>query len=291
MDAAIGATDDERRLGPCLRAHRFGEVSSVHHAEQADQLAFAFAKDDGPMADNAEAGLLGGITHARFLFRRRHRKHAREKAASFEVFGSHRAVIGDVAAHFKAAGDFLRMIAFNAAARRKVGRTGQNEIEPIFLAQDAGLAEIALADFVAIFQAVPAGRLSRQRDTFFLGFDRKEPRARKTPCRNHSYGPDPASEIEHGAGTWTPCRSVPCGQNVVGGKPMSLPELKDSEVTADGVQSFPSLDFRSLTERAGRDGARFGPTFEIMFNAAHNEKLRRQPGWAEKKMEIWHGIG
>ena len=47
------------------------------------------------------------------------------------------------------------MITHDAAARRKVRRAAKDEIKSFVDAQDAGFTEIAFANFVATFHAVP----------------------------------------------------------------------------------------------------------------------------------------
>ena len=62
------------------------------------------------------------------LFFRRDGKNAREKSGPFQVLGRRRAIIGNRPAHFEATGNFLRVIAFDAAAGGKIGRAAENEI-------------------------------------------------------------------------------------------------------------------------------------------------------------------
>src|SRR3954469_17802814 len=55
-------------------------------------------------------------------------KNRGKGAALLEMRGRSGAIIRDVAAHFEAAGDFLGMIPFHAAAERKVRRTAKDQV-------------------------------------------------------------------------------------------------------------------------------------------------------------------
>ena len=113
------------------------------------------------------AALRAGF-HARELGRF-DRKHARKETARREMPCRGRAIIRHRAAQFKAAGELLRMLAFHAGLRREIRRAAGDEIETFSSAlQHARFAKIALADFVAVGQAIVARGLSRQRDAFRL---------------------------------------------------------------------------------------------------------------------------
>src|SRR5262245_16711034 len=133
------------------------------------------------------------------LFIRRHWKDTREQAASLQVLRRCRAVISDAAAHFKTAGDLLRMVTLQSAARWKIRRTAEHEIKALLRAQYTR-PEISLADFVAFVQPVPTRRLAGKPHAFGLRLDSDEARTRQAPRRNHPHGANATAKIEHGAG-------------------------------------------------------------------------------------------
>jgi hypothetical protein len=150
------------------------------------------------------------------LFIGRNRKHAGKKSAAFQMLCSRRTIVGNFATHFEAAGDFLRMVTFNAAAEWKIGRASENEIEVFVVAQNFFIAEIALPNFITIFESVPARRFFCEVNAFFLRFDRDKFCAGQSPRGNHSNGSNSATQIENGSSRRTPTCSIPRGQNVVG---------------------------------------------------------------------------
>ena len=101
-------------------------------------------------------------------------KNTGEEAAGREVFGCCFALVGDRSAHFEAAGNLLRMISLNATSKGKVRRATQDEIELLVGFNHGRIPEIALANFVAMFDAIPLCGFAGESDAFFLGFYRDE---------------------------------------------------------------------------------------------------------------------
>ena len=155
MNRAILAADDEGRFGPGLGTHPVGQVVGAHHAEEAEEGTFAFAEDDGATANNGGLGGFGGVVNALFLFGRSDGEDACEETGGPEALFCDSAVVGDVAAHFEAARDSLRVIAFDAAARGKIRRTAENEIELLVGFKNVRAAEVAVANVETIPKAVP----------------------------------------------------------------------------------------------------------------------------------------
>ena len=161
------------------------------------------------------------------------------------------AIIRNVAAQFKTAGDFLRMVAFNAGADRKIRRTAKDEVEFFVGAKHRGVSKIAVADFITIFESIVAGGFSGELDALVLRLDGYKARAGQPPRGNHSHRTNAAAQVQRGARGGTPGSAIPCGQNVIRGKTMAVAELKKAKMTADGVQRFV---FPDLTASPGQLG-------------------------------------
>ena len=57
-------------------------------------------------------------------------------------------------------------------------------------------------------------------------------------AQNHAYGAEAAAEVERGLRGGTPTRAIPSGEDVVGGEAVSIAQLEQAEVPADGVECF-----------------------------------------------------
>ena len=96
--------------------------------------------------------------------------------------------------------------------------------------------ESRLTNVVAIGQPVVGRRLSRQPHALGLRLDRDDARARQPPRGDHADGADAGAEVEDRRRGRRPRRSVPRRQHVVGREPVTVAQLKDAEVSADGVE-------------------------------------------------------
>src|SRR6516225_6060285 len=101
------------------------------------------------------------------------------------MFRGGRAIIGDGAAQFEAAGELLRMPALDTCALRKIWRAAGDKIELLGGANDFRVAEIAFSDLVAVFKAVVARGFSREGDTIGLRFDGHKSSAGQSPRADH----------------------------------------------------------------------------------------------------------
>ena len=86
--------------------------------------------------------------------------------------------------------------------------------------------------------------------------------AGQSPSGDHGDGAYPAAEIEDGAGAGAPRSSIPGGEDVVGGVAVTLAQLEDFEVPAQGVERFCIGGFVSV-EVSGDGGAGDGVALEV----------------------------
>jgi hypothetical protein len=111
VNAAVGATDHQRRLDPRRVAHLGRQIRGPDHRKEGDQGWLAVAKNDGAAAKDGKAGHGGRLLDAFALL---FGKHARQHAAGGEVCASDAGIVANIAAQFEPAGDLLPMIAFDA---------------------------------------------------------------------------------------------------------------------------------------------------------------------------------
>ena len=104
----------------------------------------------------------GTLLYSFVLFVRRDRKDTREESTGREMPRGHRAIIRNASKHFESAGNFLRMISLDAAARRKIWRATEHKIEFLIVAQHAAFTKIAETDFIAVGDPIPLRRFARE---------------------------------------------------------------------------------------------------------------------------------
>lgn len=260
MNSSVGGSNRQRGFFPGFHAGR--RIVRSNHAKQPQQRRFRLAQCHWTPAQNFEPG------HGRRLFdssplrRRRHRKDTRKNSSPIQSERGGGTVIRNIASRLKAAGNFLRMISRQAGSDRKVRRRTENQIESFFPRQNRIITKIAVPDFVAIFQPVPASRFFCQPDTVRLRLDRNKFGCRQTPGRNHSDRAQTAAKIENFLGRWATRRAIPSGQDVIRRKPMPIRQLEKPEITADGIQRLARLNYRSAAECVGRNRPRFSPAFK-----------------------------
>ncbi len=143
----------------------------------------------------------------------------------------------------------------------KIRRAPQHEIEALVGRERVRRTEVGVPDVVALDQPVVRGRLACQPHAFLLRLDGHETGPGKPPRGNHADRPDARAEVEHAGRRRRPRRAVPRGEHVVGGETVSLAELKDAEVTADGVERLVAGHIRRR-RRTWRDRARLRPALE-----------------------------
>src|SRR5215468_2929452 len=103
-----------------------GRSAMSHHGEKRDWRRLRFTKDNRPSANDGQCRISGGAFDPSPFGGG---KHTRQQATRREAPGGHTCVITNVALRLETAGDLLRVIAFNAAAERKIRRAAENEIE------------------------------------------------------------------------------------------------------------------------------------------------------------------
>jgi hypothetical protein len=157
------------------------------------------------------------------------------------------------------------MIAFDAAARRKVRWAAKHQIELLVRPERVIRSEVREPNFVSRVQTVIGRRFSSEANALLLRFDRNDARPRQPPGSDHPDGSDAGTEVENPRRTRRPRRPVPRRQHIVGGEPMAIAKLKDAEVTADGVECFAGPYLRSRIG-AWRNDARLHPTLEMRFD-------------------------
>ena len=180
--------------------------------------------------------------------------------------GSGLGVIADIAAQLEPARDLLRVLALNPGPQRKVGRAAEHEVESLVGGQRNRVPEVRVADLIAVAETVVRRRLPGQAHALLLRLDSNHAGSSKAPGGHHPHRADAGSEIEHEARRRNPCGAVPRREQVVCGKTMPLPKLKDSEMTADRVQGFVRRHL-DLASCAGRNRPRLHPSFEERFNS------------------------
>jgi hypothetical protein len=277
MNGAVLSADDERGFGPGLHAHPVGQVLGAHHAEEAEKGAFPFAENDRTAANDGELGGFGGIVNALFLFGRGDRKNAREESTGREPLDGNGAIISDVTAHFEAARDLLRVIAFNAAPERKIGRTAEGEIKFFIGLENVRIAEVGVTNVETILKAVPLDGFAREPNALFLRFNRDEARKWQTPGGDQRDSADSTAEIECVTSGGAPGCAVPGSEDVVRGKTMAILQLEDAEVAANRIQGLTGFERWPFATRARRDGAGFGPTAKTWIEPVHLHSKRLNP--------------
>ena len=73
---------------------------------------------------------------------------------------------------------------------------------------------------------------------------------------------------------------------------MTVRELKEAKESADGVERLARFQLRPVTERAGRNGAGLGPTFENGFVVSHARSVGRgsaQVKGTTERARWWNG--
>ena len=168
----------------------------------------------------------------------------------------------------KTAGELLRVLAFHACVRWEIRRAGGDQIKLFILPQHAGITEIAFANFVAPGQSVVTRRLTGKRHAFALRFDGHKSRARQPPSANHPHRPNPAAEIQRGARRGTPGRAIPRSENIVGGEAVTVAELEQTEMSADGIEGFVQFNGNTRVE-SGRKRSGFRPALEMRCRGRH----------------------
>src|SRR5262245_15629325 len=89
-------------------------------------------------------------------------KDAGKEPARREVLPGDARVVLDVAAELEPARHLLRVVAFDTAGGRKVGRAAEHKVEMFVPAKRCDIAKIAFADVIAAGQSVVVGRLARE---------------------------------------------------------------------------------------------------------------------------------
>jgi len=268
-------------------------IAQPNHAKQSKQRRVGFAERNRTPPDDPQSRLRRGGLDPALLRGRGHRKHADENSAAIQMRRRSGAVIGDVAPHFKTAGDFLRMIPFHPAARREIWRAAQDKIEFFLQPQNRPVTKVALTDFVAIFQTIPTRGFPREAHTFRLRFNCDKPRPCQAPCGNHSHCPQPTAKIKDDSSRRTTRRAIPRGQDVIRRKTMAFGQLKQSKVTADGVKRFARFKGGSFSEGSGRYRARLGPAFKHRFSVivAQASRVGIQSPKRKSKSCLFHNPG
>ena len=182
------------------------------------------------------------------------------------------------------------MIPFHPAARREIWRAAQNQIEFFLQPQNRPVAKVAMTNFVAIFQPIPARRFPREAHAFRLRFNRDKPRPRHAPGGNQSHGAQPTAKIKNASSRRTTRRAIPRGQDVIRRKTMAFGQLKQPKVTADGVKRFARFQGGSASECSGRYRTRLGPAFKHRFSIiiAQASKVGIQPPKRKSKSCLFH---
>lgn len=272
MHRAVPRANNQGRFRPRLPAHSLGQIRGAHHSEQAEQRSLAFAQRHRPASDNRQSGRRRATFDSFFLFVWRDGKHAREKAAMRQMPRRDGAIIRDVTTNLEPAGDLLRVVAFNSGAQREIRRTAEHQVEPFVRPNRSRIPEIALPNLVSLFQSVPCRGLSGESNTFRLRLDRNELRSQQPPRGNHPDGSDPAAQIEHRSRRGTPTGAEPGRHHVIRRKAVSIPELEQTKMPADGIQCLALGNCGKPGRRPGRNRARLGPTFEEWL-AVHDTRM------------------
>ena len=146
---------------------------------------------------------------------------------------------------------------FTPAVQGKIRRTAGDEIK-FFIrrGESRPIPEIALANFVALCQVRCSARIFAPAPRFQPAL-RPSPISRPAnatrrsgpPCQCRCPDPAPAVRVGHQR------RAIPGRQDVIGGKAMSVAQLKQPEMAADGIQGLVGLrrpaERRSPTRRGG----------------------------------------
>src|ERR1039458_4461344 len=106
---------------------------------------------------------------------------------------------------------------------------------PVMRSNFSPARRTAGADFIAVGQSVVTRRFFGKRNALTLRFNRDKFRAGQSPRANHADRANAAAEVERRARGRAPSCAIRRRQNVVGGKTMSVAQLKQSEMSADGI--------------------------------------------------------
>jgi len=211
MDGSRRSADDERWLFPWTFPHALGHIMRIGHAKQPEQRRIGLPEYNGTPTDDAQTGAGSSVINPSFLRLWIHRENAHKCSAPGKMRRGGGAVVANVAAHFEPAGDLLRMIAGNAAARRKIGRAAKNKIKFFLGTEDRGVAKVPVTYFIATVDSIPCCRFSRQADALRLSFDRDKARSRQLPSGDHSHCANATAQIQDGLGSWATGGAKPGG--------------------------------------------------------------------------------
>lgn len=281
MNPSFPRPNHERWFQPGFQPCARKQIARCHHGEQSEQRWFGFAQRHRSPADNPQARRRRRGFHASPLRGGHHREDACEKSASLQTRGRSCAVIGDIAARLKPAGDFLRMIPFHAAPQWKIGRAAEDQIEFFLRTESRFIPKIALTDFVALFQPIPTCRFAGKAHAFRLRFNCDKPRPGQPPGGDHSHGADSASQIKNVLRRRATHRAVPSGQDVIGRKAMTFGQLEQPKIAADRVKRLARINGGTLTKGAGRYGSRLGPSLKQRFCEIVAQASKIDPSAAE----------
>src|SRR5688572_2169610 len=141
--------------------------------------------------------------------------------------------------------------------------------------QHARLSKVSLSYLIAVRQGVVARRFLGKAHAFRLYLDGNKSRTGHSPRADHSHRPYAAAKVERGPRRRTPARAVPGGEDVVGGEAVSVPQLEQSEMSADGVQRFVRFDRKADVQPRG-NRPRLRPAFEMRLVVHSMTGLRLQ---------------
>ena len=258
MDGAGLGADDEGWFLPGLAAEPGGEIVSQHHSKEGDEWGVSLAELDGAFANDDEACGVGSGSDAGELLGFVG-KDAGEESAGSEMACCGEAVVGDAAAQFETAGKFLGMFTDDASLDRPIRWAAGDEVKFLIIGEQGWIAEVSVPDLITVGQSIGEGGSLCEGDAFLLCLHGDKLRARTTPGTDHADGADATAEVQSSANGGCPGGAIPGGENIIGGKPVSVLQLEEAEVSADGIASF----LFGWFWRPGRDRPGFGPAFEM----------------------------
>src|SRR5436190_1890376 len=147
MDRTVSLANRQRRFDPGLFAKPCGQIQFPHHVKDREQRRFTFTEYNWATPNNREFRCRRGAKRT-FELSVGHRKDRCENGAGREMYRSYGAIVRDASAQFKTAGDFLRMVALDATARRKIRGTAENQIEQFVRSEHGWIPKITLTYFV-----------------------------------------------------------------------------------------------------------------------------------------------
>lgn len=271
MNPAIRHANHERGFHPAIQ---WRGMICLDHAKQPKQWRFRLAQGHRTPAYDFQSGCRRRRLNSFPLRGRRDLKNTRKNSSRIQAWPGGGAIIGNVASGLKTARDLLWMISHHTGSRREIRRAAQNQVELLVWRQNRSVAKITVTDLVAVIQSIPASRFSGKAHAFRLRFDCNKPCSRQAPCGNHSHRAQSAAKIEDISGAWTTHCAVPGGQDVIGRKSVTLGQLKEPEITADGVESFTRFQGRAAPESSGRYRAGLGPSFKRRFSVIISQALK-----------------